>query len=80
MSVERGHRAWHMTLLTNKILNQLVARFKLYRLSWNLGVFRLQFRVQGVAGQSSAAEIHRKVSPTITIVSTRTFITAPPWP
>lgn len=36
------HRAWHMTLLTSKILQQLKERFRL-RLTWNLGVFRLSF-------------------------------------
>jgi len=36
------HRAWHMTLLTSKILQQLKERFRL-RMTWNLGVFRLSF-------------------------------------
>lgn len=39
------HRAWHMTLLTDKILQQLKDQFGL-RMTWNLGVFRLQFRFQ----------------------------------
>ena len=34
------HRAWHMTLLTAKILQQLKERFRM-RLTWNLGVFAL---------------------------------------
>jgi hypothetical protein len=37
------HRAWHMTLLTSKILQQLKDRYRL-RMTWNLGVFKLQFR------------------------------------
>ena len=36
------HRAWHMTLLTAKILQQLKERFRFrLRLTWNLGVFAL---------------------------------------
>jgi hypothetical protein len=49
------HRAWHMTLLTSKILQQLKDRFRL-RMTWNLGVFRLQFRVQ-----DGGNELYRKV-------------------
>lgn len=49
------HRAWHMTLLTSKILQQLKERFRL-RMTWNLGVFRCQFRVQ-----DGGNELYRKV-------------------
>ena len=44
-----------MTLLTSKILQQLKDRFRL-RMTWNLGVFRLQFRVQ-----DGGNELYRKV-------------------
>ena len=49
------HRAWHMTLLTSKILQQLKDRFRL-RMTWNLGVFLLRFRVQ-----DGGNELYRKV-------------------
>ena len=49
------HRAWHMTLLTSKILSQLKDRFRL-RMTWSLGVFTLNFRMSD--GES---ELHRKV-------------------
>ena len=49
------HRAWHMTLLTSKILQQLKDRFRL-RMTWNLSVFRLQFRFQ-----DGDFELQRKV-------------------
>lgn len=40
------HRAWHMTLLTSKVLQQLTDKFDL-RMTWTLGVVKLQFRVEG---------------------------------
>ena len=49
------HRAWHMTLLTSKILQQLKDRFRL-RMTWNLGVFKLQFRCS-----DGEADLYRKV-------------------
>jgi hypothetical protein len=49
------HRAWHMTLLTSMILQQLKDRFHL-RMTWNLSVFRCQFRFQ-----DGDFELHRKV-------------------
>lgn len=49
------HRAWHMTLLTSKILQQLKDRFRL-RMDWSLGVFKLQFRIN-----DGGSELHRKV-------------------
>jgi len=49
------HRAWHMTLLTNKILQQLKDRFRL-RMTWDLGVFRLNFRLE-----DGGKELHRYV-------------------
>mmetsp|Transcript_41195 Transcript_41195/g.60989 ORF Transcript_41195/g.60989 Transcript_41195/m.60989 type:complete len:748 (-) Transcript_41195:196-2439(-) len=49
------HRAWHMTLLTSKILQQVKDRFKI-RMTWNLGVIRLKFRVE-----DGGYELHRKV-------------------
>ena len=48
------HRAWHMTLLTNKILQQVKDHFGL-RMTWNLGVIRLKFRVE-----DGGFELHRK--------------------
>ena len=50
------HRAWHMTLLTGKILQRIKDTFGL-RMTWNLGVIRLIFRVD-----DGAYELHRKVS------------------
>jgi len=49
------HRAWHMTLLTSKILQSVKDRFGL-RMTWNLGVIRLKFRVE-----DGGFELHRKV-------------------
>lgn len=49
------HRAWHMTLLTSNILQQIKDEFGL-RTSWNLGVVRLKFRVE-----DGGYELHRKV-------------------
>ena len=49
------HRAWHMTLLTSNILQQVKDKFKL-RMTWNLGVLRLKFRVE-----DGGYELHRKV-------------------
>jgi len=49
------HRAWHMTLLTSKILSQLKKKLGL-RLSWSLGVTRLKFRIE-----DGWKELHRKV-------------------
>jgi len=49
------HRAWHMTLLTSKILQQIKDKFKL-RMTWELGVIKLKFRVE-----EGLHEIHRKV-------------------
>ena len=39
------HRAWHMTLLTSNILQQVKEKFGLH-CTWNLGVIRLKFRVE----------------------------------
>lgn len=49
------HRAWHMTLLTHQLLQQLKDRFGL-KMTWNLGVIHLIFRVD-----DGAYELHRKV-------------------
>eukprot|EP00526_Cylindrotheca_closterium_P007251 CAMPEP_0113658378 /NCGR_PEP_ID=MMETSP0017_2-20120614/31678_1 /TAXON_ID=2856 /ORGANISM="Cylindrotheca closterium" /LENGTH=689 /DNA_ID=CAMNT_0000572629 /DNA_START=68 /DNA_END=2137 /DNA_ORIENTATION=+ /assembly_acc=CAM_ASM_000147 len=49
------HRAWHMTLLTSKILQQIKDRFKI-RTTWELGVIKLKFRVE-----DGRYELHRKV-------------------
>lgn len=49
------HRAWHMTLLTSKILQQLKDAFRL-RMTWSLSVFKLAFRFQ-----DGDFELHRKV-------------------
>ncbi len=49
------HRAWHMTLLTSKILQQLKEHFRL-RLTWDLSVFKMQFRLQ-----DGGHELYRKV-------------------
>ncbi|KAL7541147.1 hypothetical protein ACHAXR_012882 [Thalassiosira sp. AJA248-18] len=49
------HRAWHMTLLTSNILQQVKDKFGL-RMTWNLGVVRLKFRVE-----DGGFELHRKV-------------------
>ncbi|KAL7530415.1 hypothetical protein ACHAWF_003367 [Thalassiosira exigua] len=49
------HRAWHMTLLTVNILQKVKDAFGL-RMSWNLGVVKLIFRVE-----DGGYELHRKV-------------------
>lgn len=49
------HRAWHMTLLTSKILQQIKDKFKI-RTTWELGVTKLKFRVE-----DGGYELHRKV-------------------
>ena len=49
------HKAWHMGLLTNKILQQLKDRFRL-RMTWDLGVLKVQFRMS-----DGAADLFRKV-------------------
>jgi len=49
------HRAWHMTLLTSKILQQIKDKFKM-RMTWELGVIKLKFRVE-----DGGYELHRKV-------------------
>ena len=51
------HRAWHMTLLTSKLMQQLKDRFQL-RTTWQLGVLRLRFRME-----DGDYEINRKVLP-----------------
>ena len=49
------HRAWHMTLLTSKILQQVKDKFDM-RMTWELGVIKLKFRVE-----DGGYELHRKV-------------------
>mmetsp|Transcript_4258 Transcript_4258/g.6354 ORF Transcript_4258/g.6354 Transcript_4258/m.6354 type:complete len:691 (-) Transcript_4258:1309-3381(-) len=49
------HRAWNMTLLTMSVLQQIKDRFNM-RMTWNLGVLRLVFRVE-----DGGYELHRKV-------------------
>ena len=49
------HRAWHMTLLTNKILLQVKAK-KGMRMSWDLGVILIKLRIE-----DGMYELHRKV-------------------
>jgi hypothetical protein len=49
------HRAWHMTLLTSKILQQIKDKFNI-RTTWELGVIKLKFRVE-----DGGRELHRKV-------------------
>lgn len=49
------HRAWHMTLLTNKILQQIKETFGM-RMTCNLGVVKLIFRVE-----DGGFELHRRV-------------------
>ena len=49
------HRAWHMTLLTNKLLLEIKQQFNM-RMTWNLGVLRLVFRVE-----DGGYELHRNV-------------------
>lgn len=48
------HRAWHMTLLTSKILQQIKEAFDI-RMTWDIGVFKLKFRIE-----EGLHEIHRK--------------------
>ena len=54
-TAEELHRAWHMTLLTSKLMEQLRTSFGL-RMSWELGVLRLKFRIE-----DGDYELHRKV-------------------
>jgi len=49
------HRAWHMTLLTSTILQQIKEKFNM-RMTWELGVIKLKFRVE-----DGGYELHRKV-------------------
>mmetsp|Transcript_24792 Transcript_24792/g.35482 ORF Transcript_24792/g.35482 Transcript_24792/m.35482 type:complete len:687 (-) Transcript_24792:147-2207(-) len=49
------HRAWNMTLLTMSVLQQIKDKFNM-RMTWNLGVLRLIFRVE-----DGGYELHRKV-------------------
>lgn len=49
------HRAWHMPLLTSKILQQIKDKFQI-RTTWELGVTKLKFRVE-----EGRFELHRKV-------------------
>ena len=49
------HRAWHMTLLTSKILEQIKEKFGL-KMTWELGVVKLKFRVD-----DGGHELNRKV-------------------
>ena len=49
------HRAWHMTLLTSRILQQIKDKFNV-RTTWELGVIKLKFRVE-----DGRFELHRKV-------------------
>jgi len=49
------HRAWHLTLLSDRILQQVKERFKI-SMMWNLGVFKLVFRME-----DGMHEIHRRV-------------------
>ena len=50
------HRAWHLTLLTTRLLQQIKDKFGL-RMTWHLGVIALTIRVDDVGG----VELHRKV-------------------
>ncbi len=49
------HRAWHMTLFTSKILQQIKDKFGI-AMTWELGVLKLKFRVN-----DGEWELHRKV-------------------
>jgi len=49
------HRAWHMTMLTSKILQQIKDKFNMH-MTWDLGVIKLKFRVS-----DGGNEIQRKV-------------------
>ena len=49
------HRAWHMTLLTSKLLQQIKDKFGL-RMTWDLGVIHLVFRAD-----DGRFELQRKI-------------------
>lgn len=49
------HRGWNMPILTNSLLQQIKNEFKL-RMTWNISVLRLKFRVE-----DGRYELHRKV-------------------
>eukprot|EP00548_Thalassiothrix_antarctica_P006674 CAMPEP_0194132738 /NCGR_PEP_ID=MMETSP0152-20130528/3142_1 /TAXON_ID=1049557 /ORGANISM="Thalassiothrix antarctica, Strain L6-D1" /LENGTH=680 /DNA_ID=CAMNT_0038827897 /DNA_START=79 /DNA_END=2121 /DNA_ORIENTATION=+ len=49
------HRGWHMPLLTSKILQQIKDKFKM-RMTWNLGMVKLIFRVE-----DGEFELQRKI-------------------
>jgi len=49
------HRAWHMTMLTSRILQQIKDKFNMH-MTWDLGVIKLKFRVS-----DGGYELHRKV-------------------
>lgn len=49
------HRAWHISLLTSNILQQIKHKYKL-RMTWDLGVLDLTFRME-----DGLYELHRKV-------------------
>lgn len=49
------HRAWHMTLLTAKILQQIKEKFGLF-MTWDLGVIKLKIRVE-----DGGYELNRRV-------------------
>jgi len=49
------HRAWHMSLMTANVLQQLKERFNL-RMTWTLGVIELNFRIE-----DGLYELHRRV-------------------
>jgi hypothetical protein len=49
------HRAWHMSLMTANVLQQLKEKFNL-RISWSLGVIDLNFRIE-----DGLYELHRRV-------------------
>lgn len=49
------HRAWHMTMLSSKILQQIKDEFGL-RMTWELGVIRIKFRVE-----DGSYELHFRV-------------------
>eukprot|EP00531_Pseudo-nitzschia_arenysensis_P000215 CAMPEP_0116124638 /NCGR_PEP_ID=MMETSP0329-20121206/5383_1 /TAXON_ID=697910 /ORGANISM="Pseudo-nitzschia arenysensis, Strain B593" /LENGTH=687 /DNA_ID=CAMNT_0003618623 /DNA_START=61 /DNA_END=2124 /DNA_ORIENTATION=+ len=49
------HRAWHISLLTSNVLQQIKDKFKL-RMTWTLGVIDLTFRME-----DGLYELHRRV-------------------
>ena len=49
------HRAWHMSLLSSNILQQIKEEFGL-RMTWELGVIRIKFRVE-----DGSYELHFRV-------------------